>query len=578
MAYQFFQNFDFSGGLNIRHQTAEIFPNECIVSQNWISNGRAIEVLPGYTKYNEAPIPGSILNPINSLFRFVKPSEPSVKRFLAQSGNGVWVANEVQKTWNLLIGGLYADSSMEFVTHGDQYCYMVNGYDGLKKYNGTAVSTVSNAPNGVTITGHYNRLMIAGGPEYPGRIYWSNPGAPDEWDVVNQFQEIPSTQGDPITKILFFLDGTIIFKGYSIWRIQSNFEPFPVFNISDEIGCPAKKSVVVYGDKIFWFGSTGHIYCYDRASIRNLTAEKIGALPVAANRRADVCCSIVDGRLWVSYCTENSNESFNNTLMICDITFLDSPRWFGPHKGFHINCFSSFKESEDVFFGDANTSTVWRKGTNYYFGKNFNGTTTAGSAASLTVSTAGTSIAENELAGCVIELIGGSGQGQRKIITANTPFDAQGEVLTGTIIVSEEWNPVPTEDTVWEIGAIDARYRTGILSFQMPERQKLFDKVFLHAESAGAHYLTIEVIKNHLDYGNQYFYSLLGTATIWDTAIWDESDFSSPDMLDNYVDLDYENAKYLNLEFSLKGRGLPAFLYGYILMFQIDDLLNFDGT
>ena len=48
-------------------------------------------------------------------------------------------------------------------------------------------------------------------------------------------------------------------------------------------------------------------------------------------------------------------------------------------------------------------------------------------------------------------------------------------------------------------------------------------------------------------------------------------------MLDNYVDLDFENAKYLNLEFSVKGRDLPALLYGYILMYQFDDLLNFSG-
>ena len=72
-----------------------------------------------------------------------------------------------------------------------------------------------------------------------------------------------------------------------------------------------------------------------------------------------------------------------------------------------------------------------------------------------------------------------------------------------------------------------------------------------------------------------YFYNLAGDISNWDNCLWDENDFSMPDMLDKYIDLDFEFAKYLNLDFSVKGRNTPAVIYGYILMFNYGDSLQF---
>lgn len=553
-----------------------------MLSQNFISNGKAIEVLPGYVKFNKNPIQNNVTNHIKSIFRFVKPSSPNVKKFIANCGNGLWVANETTATWSILEDGLDTKGILDYTVLGDNYCFMVNGYDGLKKYNGTSIYTVTGAPNGTTVSNHFNRLVIGGNPSRPSRIYWSEPAQPDTWDSVNNYQELPSINGDAIVKIIPFLDGSILFKTHSIWFLYGNLEPFPINKISDNIGCAAKQSVAVYGDKVFWFGDTKHIYCYDRSHLNNITEFNTGEIPVSATKMQDVCCEIIDGNLWVSYCDKSSNESFNNRLLICDIRNTDYPKWFGPHKGYHIQSFCNFRNQNDTgetYFGDSNTSTVWKKSTNYYLGANHNGTTLSATATQINVQIDNNgNIGINELVGCQISITDGKGQDQQRIIVANNQFTQNGDMWNGSITINNEWGDIPDSTSRWEIGSIDAKYRTGILSFDSPEKQKLFDKVFIHTESEGDYLLYMEVIKNHLDSGNVYNYSLIGSSTIWDSASWDSAEFSSPDMLDNYIDLDFENAKYLNLEFSIKGRDRNALIYGFVLLFQYGDMLNFDGS
>ncbi len=577
-----YKNFDFSGGLNIEEKNAQIAQNENVLSQNFISNGKAIEVLSGYVKFNKTPISNNLTNKIKSIFRFVKPSSPNIKRFIADCGDGLWVANETTAEWDPIETGLDPQGIFEYTVLGDNYCFMVNGYDGLKKYNGTSIYNVNGAPNGTTVSNHFNRLLIGGNLSYPNRVYWSEPAQPDEWDSLNNYQELPSINGDGIVKIIPFMDGSILFKTHSIWLMYGNMEPFPINKISDNIGCASKQSVTVYGDKVFWFSDTKHIYCYDRTNLMNITEFNVGALPVPASKIEDVCCEVIDGDLWVSYCDESSNESFNNRVLICDIRNINHPKWFGPHKGFQIQSFCNFKAKNDTgktYFGDSNTSTVWQKSTNYYMGANLQGTIVSSSTTTTDVKLEKNgNIGTNTLTGCRISIVDGKGQGQQRIIIENTQFNETGAVWSGSITVNNDWNDIPDSTSRWEIGTIDAKYRTGILSFESPEKQKLFDKVFIHTESKGDYLLKIGVIKNHLDSGNEYNYSLLGSSTIWDSSVWDQSEFSSPDMLDDYIDLDFENAKYLNLEFSVKGRNRSCLIYGFVILFRYGDTLDFDGS
>ncbi|RJP57900.1 MAG: hypothetical protein C4541_09170 [Candidatus Auribacter fodinae] len=579
-AYTIYQNFDFSGGLNTREKVAEISSNECTVSQNWVSSGKAIEVLPGYVKFNDVPVEECASLPVKTMFRFVKPSDPGIKRFLMHCGTAVWVADEVSKEWIKLIPSLTPDSRLSWTVYGDQYCYIVTESDGLRKYNGTSVYFIGDAPSGTTVSAHYNRLIIGGGKNHPNRLFWSEAGFADIWDTANNYQEIPTVKGDGITRTAFFLDGTLIFKHQSIWRISGNMDPFPLSVVSDSIGCTALESVVVYGDKVFFFSNTRHIYCYDGLNLINLTEEKIGALPVSPANAGNVCGAVIDGKLWVSYCDADSNDIYNNRALICDISSTANPKWFGPHTGFRIASFCSFdghNDTGDIYFGDANTATVWRKGTNFYHGASLYGTTLSADEDSIQVVST-LPVAENTLAGCAIRISGGSGVGQERIVSGNTEFSFDGDFYSGTIQIYRTWDTIPFTDSIWEIGTIDARYRTGVLSMEAPERQKIFDKVFVHTESEGDYPLVVEIIKNHMDGGNQYIYSLLGDTAVWDTAVFDESAFASPDMLDDYIDLDCEEAKYLNIEFSINGRDQPSILYGYILFFTYGDMLNFNGS
>ena len=577
---EIFQSFDFSGGLNITNGVTEILPAECVLSQNFISDGKKLQVLTGYTKFNRYPIEGYELKPVKSLFRFIKPSNPNVKKFIASIGDTVWVADEVLQQWTPLISGLNENNTLDFAQAGDFYCYMLNRSNGLYKYNGTSSPySISSAPCGSTISVHYNRLFIAGNPDHPNRFYWSDPGLHDNWDVIENYQELPTIDSDTVTKIIFYNNGSLIFKQQSIWQVEGNIEPFPVYTVSESIGCPAGKSVLSYGNCIFWFGNTGHFYCYDGSAIINLTESKIGKIPVARSMMDKVCASVIDGWLWVSYCDKNTNDIFNNRVLMLDLESpLTDPRWFGVHKGYHIDSFCEFSnqiDSGNIYFGDAVTSTVWLKNKSYYLGYGLCGTTLSGTSSTLTIRCDDSSVTENCLAGCKITLTGGNGAGQERIITSNTEFTENSGLYEGVISVHSNFTTLPQSNTLWEIGLIDARYRTGPLSFGTPEQQKIYDKIFLHTEAQGDFSVKISILKDHLDTGSEYFYSLLGDASYWDNAVWDEHDFSMPDMLDKYIDLDFEFSKYLNLEFSVNRRDLPALIYGFILMFSYGDSLQF---
>lgn len=578
MAQEIYQSFDFSGGLRLTDRHSEPYPNECTLAQNFISNGKALQVLPGYTAFNSVPVTGYTTAAVKSLFRFIKPSDPTVKRFLAHIGDAVCVADEVDKSWTPVITGLGSSSVTDFVTFGDVHCYLTASGNGIYKYHGSGSPyLVAGAPQGSTISAHYNRLFAGGVPEHPNRFYWSSPGQPDDWDMVEQYQELPSVDGDAITRIIFFHDGSIIFKQRSMWHISGNVEPFPVYSISESMGTPAAKSVVLHGDVVIWFAANGHIYAYDGARIVNLTETKLGPLPVARSMMDKVCASIIDDQLWVSYCDRDSGDTFNNRVLIADLRYgIGDPRWFGPHTGYHITSFCTFDGQGDsgaTYFGDANTSRVWVQGDIYYHGLNISGSITS-STTTVISAVAGESIAQNALAGCVIDITAGTGSGQRRIIVANSAFTGSGSTYSGTITVHNPWDTAPDSSSVWETGRIDAAYRTGNLIMQSPERQKIFDKIIVHAESQGDYPLTIELLKDHARSGNQYAYSLLGSGSLWDESTWDASAYASLDMLARYIDLDFEYAKYLTVELSLSGANRPALIYGWMLLFYYGDMLH----
>ena len=578
MPFEIYQNFDFSGGLRIRDTHTEISVNECALTQNMISSGKALKVLPGYAKFNPKPVDGYELTPVRSLFRFVQPADQTVKKFMAAIGDTIFMANEVDGSWTPLLSGVDGSADIDFTTFGDLYCYMASPQDGVYKYNGYGTPYhLADAPCGSTIATHYNRLLVGGDPEHPNRFYWSDAGLAESWDTVNQYQELPVVDGDSVTKILFFLDGSLLFKQHSIWHITGNVEPFPVYSISETMGTPAGKSVVTFEQSVIWYSDTGHICAYDGARIYNLTEANLGELPVARSMMESVCCAVIDNKLWVSYCDRDSGENFNNRVLIADLTNgVNDARWFGPHKGFHIASFCSFSGQNDTgttYFGDASTSTVWSKGDIYYMGISLDGSTSTGDTTTISVRASSPDIDQNQLVGCEIHLTNGAGSGQKRIITANTEFIGDGSEYSSTITVHKPWDTPPDSTTLWEIGRIDAKYHSGPLVMLDPHRQKIFDKLLLQAESQGDYDVSIQLIKDQQPSGNRYLYSLLGSGSLWDEAVWDDNAFASLDMLDKYIDFDFEYGKYLTVELSVSGRHRPALFYGFMLFYAYGDVL-----
>lgn len=104
----------------------------------------------------------------------------------------------------------------------------------------------------------------------PSFIVYSNPGKVEEVPGLN-FLEVNSSDGEPITAMVHFLDMLVVFKGTSVWTITARPDGSPVLNPGDGgVGCIAPRSVIRLYKQLLFISHHG-VYSFDGASTRPVT-------------------------------------------------------------------------------------------------------------------------------------------------------------------------------------------------------------------------------------------------------------------------------------------------------------------
>lgn len=193
---------------------------------------------------------------------------------------------------------------------------MVHPVDGMKVYNGTTVTTPTNAPKGSTCATWQNKVWVAGDPSQPPRLYYSDIGSPNF--SVNSFNDLREKDSSLITCLIGAagLDisgrpGLLAFKQESAYRVYDSSNG--AYNTLDtSIGCGSNIGVVAAFGRIY-AASTRGIYWTDGVNPMQEASFKVENMfhdSVLNLSRPDLFCATrYQDRLWFSFPREGSTEN-----------------------------------------------------------------------------------------------------------------------------------------------------------------------------------------------------------------------------------------------------------------------------
>ena len=210
---------------------------------------------PGYEKFNSSPLtamPKTTYNytnitPVNELLIF----------------EGGRIQKSTAGTMTQIHDGLARDD-VGISTFIDN----AGIFDGVTphKYNGTTVSDLGGSPPAGTMVELSNaRWFVAGVSTTPSRVYYCDVGLIETWGV-NSYFDVAKNDGTVITGLYAYRNVILIFKGKSIYAINTNGDPLTdwvLVQINASQGCVAGRTITAVLNSI-WFLSRDGVFSLDR--------------------------------------------------------------------------------------------------------------------------------------------------------------------------------------------------------------------------------------------------------------------------------------------------------------------------
>ena len=92
----------------------------------------------------------------------------------------------------------------------------------------------------------------------PYELFWSEPGLPNNWPVVNSLKGVYSKDGKGITGLYSAFESLIIFTRQAVWRLTGyDNTSFQLQLVTDKCGCVSGHTVVMDGERLYWLGQDG---------------------------------------------------------------------------------------------------------------------------------------------------------------------------------------------------------------------------------------------------------------------------------------------------------------------------------
>lgn len=250
-----------------------------------------LSVAKGFVKHISARIPGT--GALRRLFIF---KNLVTTQYVVIASNGtamcVYAYTDTDETpeWKTIytypetVVGLRWDFLQVNIGEKD-YLIIANGEHQMIKWDGESETAelfgseenVSNIPANFICT-HYSRLFAAGDPNHPSRLYWSqipgdgatieNWGSDIKTNNSGGHTEIGDSRGDPIVGILAMGTQILVFKRYSVYRVQGyNPDNFRIEKIGADVERMAHSSIATYGDMAYYLTPEG-LYYFNNVTVQ----------------------------------------------------------------------------------------------------------------------------------------------------------------------------------------------------------------------------------------------------------------------------------------------------------------------
>jgi hypothetical protein len=282
--YNFFGREGLSGGLNVTDNPLIVPPQQMVEAKNIsISQTLSRKKRPGQVRYHLGSFAGTASYPdsgvpirgILQYHRFASSSGDTLQDLFLHQGSKVWsiedrlsVAIERQGAATLSSDGIPRYQVFE----GILFFVTSEVTDGYYKWNGLAqpagdieAATPPADGAGTLLGTWFGRMIMAGNPDFPFRVYISGPYEPELWDTVDGGTSFDLTyDGEPggIKAIFPEKDGRLfVATSRSIYELTASdpndVATFQLRRVTRGVGCVGQGSVVATPNDILFMSQRG---------------------------------------------------------------------------------------------------------------------------------------------------------------------------------------------------------------------------------------------------------------------------------------------------------------------------------
>lgn len=256
--YKYSAFYNLQGGINTFLPSHNIADNQVSDAYNVEFSTVGLKTRAGKAKYNATAIVGA------GSIRGLHASYSTGSRFLLVCDDqGQIFKDDGSGTFTLLEAGYTADSYYHYTDFGS-YTLWVNGYDQLRRYDGSNVDTIAGAPTNILgIINAENRLFAWKNNE--NNLYFCALNDETTWDTTTEysgFVTVPQIKGDFIVACAKQSRSVVVFKSKSIWRYNIFGLPrnWTRELLSDSLGCAGRFALDQIENVIYFMGDDGRIY------------------------------------------------------------------------------------------------------------------------------------------------------------------------------------------------------------------------------------------------------------------------------------------------------------------------------
>ncbi len=454
----------------------------------------------------------------NSVFNYTSSTATVIRTGLTDNSNTFWNFIQIQDPRSA----------------SDDIMIGTNGVDPIQVWNGSATAIALSSFTSATqvpickyVLNHKDRVYAinivdatdADAPAKVARTGFGTDGNGDPHRFTESFYVGGSSKGGEIRGAKVLHDQIVFYTKGGIWKFNPASGTLDLQQVQESVGLFAPLSLVDAGDFHIFLSERG-VYGFDGNNLVHLSEKVDIDLFQNANLSQLQYAKAVFDQTNSQYKLyfPSSGSSRNDVALVYDIR----PKmkcWQPPVTGRRVNYISTFTNSSGmrkIIYGDY-MGYLYEDdtGNNDGLSTGYNGTVTASSYTSVTDTCATFSTAGNGLAGHVLRIYEGTGEGQERLIESNTSDTLSLE--SGT-----NWTVVPDTTSKYTIGGINAYWRSRDYDFGGHDITKLFRHVHVRTKEEGNFNLTMHYIIDfrNLAAATKKDLLLYANGFVWGIGVW----------------------------------------------------------